>query len=286
MIMKLLVKIFYNILKGLNLIINFFLKRDLLLYLKLLIEKDSYVKKNILGESITFFVPNELIKWRLDTFFTKEPETLSWIDNFEKKNKIIFWDIGANIGLYSIYASLKHSDIQVTSFEPSTSNLRTLSRNISINNLDKKITISQLPLSNLSFETKTLNETNFLEGYSQNTFGSEINFDGKKMKINNKYKILGTSVDYLTSNNILNFPNYIKIDVDGIEHLIMKGSIKTFTNEKLKSILVEINENYSEQYTEILKIMEKSGFRCINKNRAEEFYKGKFNKTFNYIFKR
>ena len=263
-----------------------FFKRDLLLYLKVLIEKDSYVKKDILGESITFFSPNELIKWRLDTFFTKEPETLSWIDNFEKKNKIIFWDIGANIGLYSIYASLKHSDIQVISFEPSTSNLRTLSRNISINNLDKKITISQLPLSNLSFETKTLNETNFLEGYSQNTFGPEINFEGKKMNISNKYKILGTSVDYLTNNNILNFPNYIKIDVDGIEHLIMKGSIKTLNNEKLKSILVEINENYSEQYTEILKIMEKSGFRCINKNRAEEFYKGRYNKTFNYIFKR
>ena len=284
--MKFLVKFFYNILRVLNSIINLFFKRDLLLYLKVLIEKDSYVKKDILGESITFFSPNELIKWRLDTFFTKEPETLSWIDNFEKKNKIIFWDIGANIGLYSIYASLKHSDIQVISFEPSTSNLRTLSRNISINNLDKKITISQLPLSNLSFETKTLNETNFLEGYSQNTFGPEINFEGKKMNISNKYKILGTSVDYLTNNNILNFPNYIKIDVDGIEHLIMRGSIKTLNNEKLKSILVEINENYSEQYTEILKIMEKSGFRCINKNRAEEFYKGRYNKTFNYIFKR
>ena len=52
-------------------------------------------------------------------------------------------------------------------------------------------------------------------------------------------------------------PSYIKIDVDGIEHLIMRGSIKTLNNEKLKSILVEINENYSEQYTEILKIMEK-----------------------------
>ena len=52
----------------------------------------------------------------------------------------------------------------------------------------------------------------------------------------------------------------------------MKGSIKTLSNEKLKSILVEI--------------IEKSGFRCINKNRAEEFYRGRYNKTFNYIFKR
>ena len=84
MIMKFLVKFFYNILKSLNLIINFFLKRDLLLYLKVLMKK-TLMLKDILGESITFFSPNELIKWRLDTFFTKEPETLSWIDNFEKK---------------------------------------------------------------------------------------------------------------------------------------------------------------------------------------------------------
>ena len=52
---------------------------------------------------------------------------------------MIFWDIGANIGIYSIYAALKHQHIQVVSFEPSTSNLRILSRNISINNLDEKI---------------------------------------------------------------------------------------------------------------------------------------------------
>ena len=40
-----------------------------------------------------------------------------------------------NIGLYSIYAALRHKNIEVISFEPSTNNLRILSRNISINNL-------------------------------------------------------------------------------------------------------------------------------------------------------
>ena len=39
-------------------------------------------------------------------FFSKEPETLEWIDNFSKDSSI-FWDIGANIGLYSIYNSIK-----------------------------------------------------------------------------------------------------------------------------------------------------------------------------------
>ncbi len=49
-----------------------------------------------------FYVPNPLNKYRIKTFSTKEPETLAWIDSFE--SDAVFWDVGANIGLYSIYA--------------------------------------------------------------------------------------------------------------------------------------------------------------------------------------
>ena len=38
---------------------------------------------------------NYTTNYRIKTFFSKEPETLSWIDKF--KNKSVFWDIGANI---------------------------------------------------------------------------------------------------------------------------------------------------------------------------------------------
>ena len=58
--------------------------------------------------------------------FKKEPETISWINNFYKfkiNKKIKFWDIGANIGVYSIYAGKKYKNIEIVSFEPSTSNL-------------------------------------------------------------------------------------------------------------------------------------------------------------------
>ncbi len=39
---------------------------------------------------------------RVNNIFTDEPETINWINNFDENNKINFWDIGANIGLYSI----------------------------------------------------------------------------------------------------------------------------------------------------------------------------------------
>ena len=117
------------------------LKRNILLRFKEFLEKKA-IQIKLFVITKFFFTPNELIKWRVDTILDKEPETIQWIDEFEDNS--IFWDIGSNIGLYSIYAALKKDKIKIYSFEPSTSNLRTLSRNISINNLHKKISIIPL----------------------------------------------------------------------------------------------------------------------------------------------
>ena len=60
-------------------------KKILFIWFKDFIQNDSYKHVNILENRIKFFSPNQLIDWRIETFFTKEPETLEWIDNFEKK---------------------------------------------------------------------------------------------------------------------------------------------------------------------------------------------------------
>ena len=59
-------------------------------------------------------------------------------------------------------------------------------------------------------------------------------FTGKTFNPKNSYKILGSSIKYLISQNILKLPNYIKIDVDGIEHLILKGAGDYLSDKKLK----------------------------------------------------
>ena len=94
-----------------------------------------------------FYVPNPLNKYRIKTFSTKEPETLAWIDSFKKNS--VFWDVGANIGLYSIYAA-KASSCKVFAFEPSVFNLELLAKNININNLSLQIAIFPIALSNKS----------------------------------------------------------------------------------------------------------------------------------------
>ena len=130
--------IIYFVLKGVDKLFYFLTRRSFLNHFKDFLHEDSYKSINILNRKTNFFIPNSLSEYRVITFFTKEPETLEWIDNFEKKENLIFWDIGANIGLYSIYNALKNENSSTISFEPSSSNYRILSRNISINNLEKK----------------------------------------------------------------------------------------------------------------------------------------------------
>ena len=219
--------------------------------------------------------------------FHSEIETINWIKKFDKKRKIIFWDIGANIGIYSIYAAIEHKNIEITSFEPSTNNLRVLSRNISINKLEKNIQINQLPLSNKKNQYLLMRESSFIQGGALNSFHEKTNFEGKKLLEINKYKILGTTINSILKNKISKCPNYVKIDVDGIEHLILSKADNLLQNKDLKSILIEINENYKRQLNSVLKIMKKNKFKLLSKEQSNlRNIPLKFKNTYNYIFVR
>ena len=264
-------------------IIHLIFRKRILYWFKEFFEKDSYKKKNILGRDIIFFTPNEITDWRINTFFTKEPETLEWIDSF-KGEKIVFWDIGANIGLYSLYAAIKHPNIEIVSFEPSVNNLRILSRNIYKNNFFKQIKIFQLPLSEQENTFSNMNEMEFIEGWSMSTFGESKDFEGSIFKPNHAYKLFGKKINYLLDKKILKFPNYIKIDVDGIEHKILLGANNHLKNNDLKSLSIELNENYDEQFNSVNNLMIKNNFTIKQRKQGKIQKDQKFLKTFNFIF--
>ena len=82
----------------------------------------------------------------------------------------------------------------------------------------------------------------------------------------------------------LNIPDYIKIDVDGLEHLILEGGDKLFKNKKVKSVLIEVNENFNTQRETVLKFMLDHNFKFITKENNPDNLSSKFKNTFNYIF--
>tara|TARA_B100001057_G_C22849539_1_gene950403 strand:+ start:2146 stop:3000 length:855 start_codon:yes stop_codon:yes gene_type:complete len=271
--------ILYCIINFFNSLIIILINKNILLWFYTFIQEDSYRNLNLLGKKVKFFCPNHLINFRIDTFFSKEPETINWINNFKNKNKeIIFWDIGANIGLYSVYASLKHKNkIRTISFEPSNNNLRILSRNISLNNLQKKIYINSLALGRKKTNYQQFADDQFIEGSAFNQLRNDI----KKRK-NNAYTLLSSSIDKMSEINKNLFPNYIKIDVDGNELDILTGGKKTFKKKFVHSVLIEIDEK-SKDYKKILNFFKKNNFQLKSINKSKYFISQ--NKCVkNYIF--
>ena len=239
-------------------------------------------KKNIEHGNLkfSFYVPNRLNLFRIDTFSSKEPETLEWIDTFKKNS--IFWDIGANIGLYSCYAA-KRADSKIYAFEPSVFNLELLAKNIHLNSLSDKITIIPFPLFD-SLAVKPFYMTSKEWGGAQSNFGESLNYEGKSMSSVFKYNTVGMSIDQTVDLLNLNKPNYLKMDVDGIEHLILKGATNTMQN--VESLLIEVNDNYLKQASDVKKYLTQAGFKLKHKKRSELIAKSKYSSFYNEIWVR
>jgi hypothetical protein len=76
---------------------------------------------------------------------------------------------------------------------------------------------------------------------------------------------LGFSLDYLTSIELVSAnPALIKIDVDGIEDLILKGGERTLKNLSLKSVLVEVTPKFDNQLLGVRSILTEAGFKLRN----------------------
>ena len=197
------------------------------------------------------------------------------------KKKSVFWDIGANIGLYSCYA-VKRADCQVYAFEPSVFNLELLTKNVYLNLLSDKITIISLPLFD-SLAVRPFFMTSKEWGGAMSNFGESVDHEGSPMSSIFKYKTVGTSVDQAIS--LLNFakPNYIKMDVDGIEHLILKGA--TDTLKDVESLLVEVNDNFVKQARDTEEYLKNAGFKLRQKQHSETIEKSKsFSSFYNQIW--
>jgi FkbM family methyltransferase len=230
--------------------------------------------------SLELAVPNGLNRYRADTFATKEPETLEWIDRIPENS--VLWDIGANVGLYSCYAA-KARGCRVFAFEPSVFNLEILARNIFLNELTDRVTIVPLPLSDrLAFNKLNMTSTDW--GGSLSTFGEFYGHDGES--ISKVFEIPTIGLSMVDAVSLLHIPRpaYIKMDVDGIEHLILKGGLPIL--REIREASIEINDNFTTQAIEAKRYLEEAGLSFKEKRHAEhlDLQSGPARFTFNQIW--
>lgn len=192
---------------------------------------------------------------------SSEPEVVSWIEQSFSPGDV-FYDIGANVGAFSLISSKFHDHKVITyAFEPAYNTLPLLVENIFLNDCEKSIFPISMPLSEAS-ELSRFHYHTFLSGAGYHTIGTpkeQSQNTGKIYQPVFTQFVLCVSIDSLVKDYGLAAPNHIKLDVDGIEYQILKGAKNTLMSDSMKSILMEIAD--PEEEKKIMDLLLECGFK-------------------------
>lgn len=161
-------------------------------------------------------------------FITKTYADAKYIDNFSEVEVVadflqrlstedVFWDVGANIGIYSCFGG--NFGAGVVSFEPDDPTRSSLEDNLDLNGIEGLV---------LSYGLSDKNET----------LDRELNMQRE----NALTTVESVPGDEIIRENITPSPTVIKIDIEGMEYSALRGLSDTLNEVRL--IYVEIHPEY------------------------------------------
>ena len=166
------------------------------------------------------------------------------IHHFNTKQGDIVVDVGAHIGKYTIIASKRvGANGKVVAIEAHPGNYEMLNRNIKLNGLTNVIPLNYAVYSKESKVKLFLPDED--SGY---TMHHSVMFN----YLSSKYQLLGkdnekfievnaNTLDNLLQKNGISQVNWLKIDVEGAEFEVLKGSANILSISKDISLLIEVH---------------------------------------------
>jgi FkbM family methyltransferase len=163
---------------------------------------------------------------------------LDWLDQNLQDSDVLF-DVGANIGLYSLYAARLKPRARIYSFEPESQNFSRLCRNITLNQANNIVPCC-FPLADEErFDYFYVSE--MIEGGAEHSFGEFSALLADPSKIALKQGTLSSTLDALVEKYGVPPPTLLKIDVDGLEEKILKGAQRVLRSPALRGLIIEFN---------------------------------------------
>jgi len=234
------------------------------------------------GVEVDYLTPSTVLKWRVDTLFTKEPCTIEWIAGFRSGEVLV--DIGANVGMYTVWAA-KTRSVNVYAFEPEAQNYALLNRNVARNRLGERVKAYCLALSD-SPGFGELHLATLEAGGSLHSYGEPVDYNGRPMQPKFSQGCIAARLDDLVDDGAVPLPDHMKVDVDGLEPKVLAGARKVLANPKLKSLLVEVNRNLAA-HRSMVEQLGGLGFRYDAAQVARvERRDGPFKGCAEYVFRR
>jgi len=195
-----------------------------------------------------------------------ETEENNMILSLIKPGDVVF-DIGANIGWYTISIFLKHKGTTVFSFEPIESSFQYLKKNLTLNNLNTD-NIFNFGLSDQN------NTVKFYFDIECATASSMANLreDEKTTIVECEVRKLDDFVSCMPSLGRLDF---IKCDVEGSELFVFKGALDTIKKFKpiiLSEMLRKWSKKFNYHPNDIIIFFAEIGYECfvVNQNKLKK----------------
>lgn len=198
---------------------------------------------------LLFAVLGQTSAFRARGLLTKQKGTIAWIDTFHPES--VFWDIGANVGSYALYAALRR-DIRVVAFEPAAVNYFLLAANCELNAFGEHLDCLQLGVGGDR-------SVGHLE-LSQFEPALSFSFRGRGQRpLSSRQASLILSMDQLVEEFGVPCPNYIKIDVPAMTETIIAGGARTLQRPEVRELHVEASET-SKGGRRLVELLGQHGF--------------------------
>ena len=171
------------------------------------------------------------------------------------KTSDVFYDIGANVGFFSIIAAKLVGDTgKVYAFEPGEGNAKSIRHNAQLNNFSQ-VEVIEKAVSNTSGSGQLL-LAKYSGGHALATADAPPDLAGE-LTVNI------VSIDDLIAQNKIEPPNFVKVDVEGAELDVLKGMTETIKTYQ-PTIIYEIDDGdrtaYERKYGELESFLQSLGY--------------------------
>lgn len=153
-----------------------------------------------------------------------------------KKENITVFDVGANVGKYSLYfSSLLKTKYSIYCFEPSHTTFSVLVENTKQN---PNILTYRLGMGDLELETVLY--SNEVTSTHSSLIQRDMSHWDQSYNLKNAESVSITTLDVFCHTNSIQYIDFMKIDIEGYEWLFFKGAKNTLESKKIGIIQFEL----------------------------------------------
>jgi FkbM family methyltransferase len=173
----------------------------------------------------------------------KEPWTVRWIEDYLKPGEVLY-DIGANVGAYTLLAAVAKPGLRVVSFEPGPANFAALCANVELNAVGERVIAVPLALGDRP-RSALLDRDGAVPGTAPRIVDGTPSQDAT-------IAVLVDRLDDVVPRFDLPSPDHLKLDVEGAELEVLAGGERLLAAGGLRSVMVELDQRRGSEVADRL----------------------------------